>query len=129
MNLEMLKKDVYKRQGLEIQENATAKEAFDFLKQKYNISNNDEEAIKIMAVRYEITRTGYSNIKPVEIAKDISRESAVQIREQSNDLPGMTIATGSKVKYTSGNLASHILGQVGPITEEELKGQEDKRCV
>ncbi len=112
--------------GLEIPENATAQEAFDFLKQKYNISNNDEEAIKIMAVRYEITRTGYSNIKPVEIAKDISRESAVQIREQSNDLPGMTIATGSKVKYTSGNLASHILGQVGPITEEELKGQEDK---
>lgn len=112
--------------GLEIPENATAREAFDFLKQKYNISNNDEEAIKIMAVRYEITRTGYSNIKPVEIAKDISRESAVQIREQSNDLPGMTIATGSKVKYTSGNLASHILGQVGPITEEELKGQEDK---
>ena len=112
--------------GFEIPENATAQEAFDFLKQKYNISNNDEEAIKIMAVRYEITRTGYSNIKPVEIAKDISRESAVQIREQSNDLPGMTIATGSKVKYTSGNLASHILGQVGPITEEELKGQEDK---
>lgn len=111
--------------SLEINENATAQEAFDALKQKYNITNNDEEAIKIMAVRYEITRTGYSNIKPVEIAKDISRESAVQIREQSNDLPGMTISTGSKVKYTSGNLASHILGQVGPITEEELKGKED----
>lgn len=111
--------------NLEINENATAQEAFDILKQKYNITNNDEEAIKIMAVRYEITRTGYSNIKPVEIAKDISRESAVQIREQSNDLPGMTISTGSKAKYTSGNLASHILGQVGPITEEELKGRED----
>lgn len=38
----------------------------------------------------------------------------------------MTIATGSKVKYTSGNLASHILGQVGPISEEELKGKEDR---
>lgn len=112
--------------SLEIDENANAQEAFDSLKKKYNITNNDEEAIKIMAVRYEITRTGYSNIKPVEIAKDISRQSAIQIREQSNDLPGMTIATGSKVKYTSGNLASHILGQVGPISEEELKGKEDK---
>lgn len=113
--------------NLELNENATAQEAFEALKEKYNITNsNDEEAVKIMAVRYEITRTGYSNIKPVEIAKDISRESAVQIREQSNDLPGMTIATGSKVKYTSGNLASHILGQVGPITEEELKGKEEK---
>lgn len=112
--------------NLEIDENATAQEAFDTLKQKYNITNNDEEAIKIMAVRYEITRTGYSNIKPVEIAKDISRTSAVQIREQSNDLPGMTIATGSKVKYTSGNLASHILGQVGPITEAELEEKGDR---
>lgn len=114
------------KSSLEIDENANAQEAFDTLKKKYNITNNDEEAIKIMAVRYEITRTGYSNIKPVEIAKDISRQSAIQIREQSNDLPGMTIATGSKVKYTSGNLASHILGQVGPISEEEIKGQEDK---
>ena len=112
--------------SLEIDENANAQGAFDSLKKKYNITNNDEEAIKIMAVRYEITRTGYSNIKPVEIAKDISRQSAIQIREQSNDLPGMTIATGSKVKYTSGNLASHILGQVGPISEEELKGKEDR---
>lgn len=112
--------------SLEIDENANAQEAFDSLKKKYNITNNDEEAIKIMAVRFEITRTGYSNIKPVEIAKDISRQSAIQIREQSNDLPGMTIATGSKVKYTSGNLASHILGQVGPISEEELKGKEDR---
>lgn len=112
--------------SLEIDEKANAQEAFDSLKKKYNITNNDEEAIKIMAVRYEITRTGYSNIKPVEIAKDISRQSAIQIREQSNDLPGMTIATGSKVKYTSGNLASHILGQVGPISEEELKGKEDR---
>lgn len=114
------------KKNLEINENATAKETFEFLKEKYKITNNDEDAIKIMAVRYEITRTGYSNIKPVEIAKDISRTSAVQIREQSNDLPGMTIATGSKVKYTSGNLASHILGQVGPITENELKGREEQ---
>ena len=60
--------------SLEIDENANAQEAFDSLKKKYNITNNDEEAIKIMAVRYEITRTGYSNIKPVEIAKDISRQ-------------------------------------------------------
>ena len=35
-----------------------------------------------MAVMYEITSRGYSNIKPVEIAKDISRQSAIQIREQ-----------------------------------------------
>ena len=35
-----------------------------------------------MAVRYEITRTGYSNIKPVEIAKDISRQSAIQIKNK-----------------------------------------------
>ena len=80
-----------------------------------------------MAVRYEITRTGYSNIKPVEIAKDISRQSAIQIREQSNDLPGMTIATGSKSKIYIWKFSITFLGQVESISErEELKGKEDR---
>ena len=112
---------------MDIDENATAQEAFNYLKNEYEITNtNDEETIKIMAVRYEITRTGYSNIKPVQIAKNISRESAIQIKEQSNSLPGTTISTYPVVQYTSGNLASHILGTVGAITQEELEEYGDE---
>ncbi len=109
-----------------IDENATAEEAFAAMKEKYNITTEDPiEARKIMAIRYEISRNGYSNTKTVSIATNITRESEQQIREQNAEFPGITIVTEPMVSYTSGTLASHILGQLGRINEEELKGKED----
>ena len=68
-------------------ENYTAEQAFQALKQKYEITETDDAmARKIMAVRYEISRNGYSTTKSVTIAKDISNISAVQIREQNSML-------------------------------------------
>ena len=109
-----------------IDENATAEEAFAAMKEKYNITTEDPiEARKVMAIRYEISRNGYSNTKTVSIATNITRESEQQIREQNAEFPGITIVTEPMVSYTSGTLASHILGQLGRINEEELKGKED----
>lgn len=109
-----------------INENDTAEQAFYYLKNKYKIENDDiEQARKIMAVRYEITRNGYSATRSVKIASDISRKSAVKIREQNSNLAGMNIITEPIVKYTSGKLASHILGYVGAIDEEEYSTRED----
>ncbi len=110
----------------EIDENATAEQAFNTLKEKYEISEEDtKKARKIMAVRYEITRNGYSNTKSVIIARDISNTSAVQIREQNAKLAGMNVVSEPIVSYTSGNLASHVLGYVGAINEEEYEARKD----
>ena len=78
-----------------------------------------------MVVRYEISRNGYSSIRPVTIAKDVSRESAVKLGEQSIYFPGISATNEPMVSYPSGSLASHILGYVGNITETELDGRED----
>lgn len=110
----------------EIDENYTAEQAFYALKDEYKIQNeNVEQARKIMAVRYEIARNGYSATKSVKIASDISRNSAVKIREQNSSLAGMNIITEPIVKYTSGTLASHILGYVGAIDENEYSTRKD----
>ena len=107
-------------------ENLTAEQIFQKLKEKYKVSTNDNKiARKIIAIRYEISRNGYSNTKSVIIAKDISSKSAVQIREQNAKLAGMYVITEPIVSYTSGNLASHVLGYVGPISEEEYKTRSD----
>ena len=87
--------------------------------------DNILEAYKIMVVRYEISRNGYSSIRPVTIAKDVSRESAVKLGEQSIYFPGISATNEPMVSYPSGSLASHILGYVGNITETELDGRED----
>lgn len=109
-----------------IDENLTAEQTFNYLKEKYKIDEGDiKETRKIMAVRYEITRNGYSTTKSVKLASDISRESAVKIREQNSELSGISIITEPIVKYTSGALASHILGYVGAIDEEEYATRKD----
>ena len=109
-----------------IDENFSAEQVFNYYKEKYEVTESDSaKARKIIAVRYEITRNGYSSTKSVKIASSISRESAVKIREQSSSLPGMNVITEPIVKYTSKNLASHILGYVGAINEEEYKTRKD----
>ena len=114
----------HKKYGID--ENATAEECFYSLKKEYKIEQEDiSEAYKIMVVRYEIARNGYSSIRPVTIAKDVSRASAVKLGEQSIYFPGISATTEPLVSYPSGSLASHILGYVGNITQAELDGRED----
>lgn len=110
----------------DIKEDATPEQCFYELKEKYKIEqDNILEAYKIMVVRYEISRNGYSSIRPVTIAKDVSRESAVKLGEQSIYFPGISATNEPMVSYPSGSLASHILGYVGNITETELDGREE----
>ena len=114
------------KKAYSIDENFTAEQCFNYFKEKYEIEEDDvEDARKIIAVRYEITRNGYSTTRSVKIASDISRESAVKIREQNSELSGMNIITEPIVKYTSGALASHVLGYVGAIDENEYSTRKD----
>ena len=111
----------------EMDENLTAEQAFNYLKEKYEITESDvKTARKIMSVRYEISRNGYSTTKSVTIAKDISNTSAVQIREQNSMLSGMYVVTEPVVSYESGSLASHVLGYVGAISAEEYEEKKDR---
>lgn len=110
----------------EIDENASAEEAFNILKEKYEIQTNDvEDAHKIMIVRYEAEIGGFSNIKSVTISKNISRESANQIKEQSDKFPGASIETEPIIEYPYGTLASHLLGYVANINEQEYNANKD----
>lgn len=110
-----------------IDENATAEEAFNTLKTRYEIEENDpEKARKIMTIRYEISCNGYSNIKPITISKNISYLSANQIKEQSASFPGTAVVTTPIVTYPYGTLASHILGYVSSISSDEYNANKNK---
>lgn len=109
-----------------IAEEKTAEETFFILKEKYKITNeNIQESRKIMTLRYTIAKNGYSNTKPAELASNISNNSLAQLNEQNSEFPGVNINTKAIRSYTSANLASHILGYVGRITQDELKGKEE----
>ncbi len=109
-----------------IDEDATAEEAFNYFKDKYEITTeNLDDARKILAIRYEISYKGYSNTKYIDIASNISRESLLQIKERNSEFPGVEVTEKSTRIYPLGNTASHIIGQIGKIESSELEGNED----
>lgn len=109
------------KEKYDIDEEADEEEVFKFFKEKYNIENvTNEEARKIIAIRYEITVNGYSAIKPLTIANNISRDSALELMEQEEALAGINISLQAIRTYPQGSLASHIIGYIGRIAKEDL---------
>ena len=109
-----------------IPEEFNAEECFNFLKRKYEIqTDNYQDTRNVMQIRYLISSRGYSSTKTVEIAKNISRESMLEISEKNASFPGINIVNKPSISYNLGSTASHILGTVGKITESEIEGKEN----
>lgn len=109
-----------------IDEDATAEEAFNYFKNKYDItSDNVEDTRKILAIRYEISYKGYSSTKSIEIASNISRQSLEQIKERNAEFSGVEVVETPVRVYPLKTTASHILGRIGRIESSELEGNED----
>lgn len=115
------------KEKYKIDKNATAEEAFATFKKKYNIQNESiEDARKIMAIRYKITTEGYSSTKSILISSNISEQTLAELSERNNCFAGINIKTDSTRTYSSANLASHIIGYIGKINEEEYSQNKEK---
>lgn len=109
-----------------IDENANVEECFNFFSKRYKVSTeNVEDARRIITLRYAIEQNGYSNIKSVKLAENISNASFAKLNEMSSHFPGISTYSQPKVYYPYGTLASHILGYVGPINQDELAKNKD----
>lgn len=110
-----------------LKEDITAEEAFYKFKDKYKITNTDniEEIRKIISIRYEIAQKGYSSTKAVTIAKNIPREAVAEFSESSEKFSGINIVVQPVREYTSGTLASHILGYASQINSEEYETRKN----
>ena len=108
-----------------IEENFTAEEVLKKYKEKYEIQNdNIEEIRKIIAIRYGIEKEGYSSMSSYTISTDISTKSVAIFEEQNLSFPGIDIETSPVRTYLRGSLASHTIGYIGSINEEEYKNNE-----
>ena len=109
-----------------IDENASAEDAFYKFKEKYKIDNdNITEIRKIIAIRYAIVKEGYSSTKCLTIAKDIPREAVAEFTENGDEFPGINISVQPVRQYTEGTLASHILGYAYKISNDEYKEKKN----
>lgn len=86
----------------------------------------EKEKYDIMCIRYEIKINIFSLFDAVTIAKDISYNSMAIIEESNSELSGISIRTNSKRYYPYKTFASHLLGYVSSINEEEYKEHKDE---
>ena len=108
-----------------LNEKLTPEEIINIYKEKYEISDNNIENIrKIIAIRYGIEKEGYTSTRAYTIAKNVSNKSVATIEEKNLDFPGVAIKTTSKRNYLRGSLASHTIGYISGINEEELENNE-----
>ncbi len=122
------KKDIY---GInytdslsERREAMTGQELFDYMRsdQFFNLdtSISTEEAMKIMAVRYELYMKRYQKYVSVTVVSDVSDKMVAAIRENGADLPGVTIEQDYIREYNDSKYFAHITGYTGTISDDQL---------
>ena len=106
----------------------TARDAFDYLRNVvFEISDDytDEEAYKIMILRYATRQNGLSTIVPMTIAEDVSEETMEAIEANHLQFPGVYTDEAYVREYYYPELTSHIIGYVRAIDEEEYEELKD----
>ncbi len=109
----------------DLDENLTAEEALNKYIEKYELEKFElTDARKIISVRYGIDKNGYTSMRPYIISDNISEQSTLEFEEQSVSFPGINIENTPVRDYIYGNLASHVLGYTGRISEDEYNSSE-----
>ncbi len=65
--------------------------------------------------------TNIYSFKPILIKKNITRDELAVVETHLFNLPGLLVQPSSQRSYLFGNLASHVIGYLGEINENELK--------
>lgn len=115
------------KEKYKISKDKTAKEIVDFFAKKYNVENryNSAEIRKIVGARYELEIRGLGYGSPVTLASDVSMETVSVLKENSAYYSNINVVTSPFRNYVYGSLASHILGRVGVIYQEEYESLKE----
>lgn len=81
----------------------------------------EDEAYKIMILRYAISQNSYQKYVLTTVAQNVSEETVAVIKENADILPGVDISEESIRKYNDSKYFSHIIGYTGKISKEEYE--------
>ena len=109
-----------------LQKYATAQNCFDTMVEMYELENYDvNTALKIGAIRYELTTQYFSIENPVTIAENVKNETIAAIKEDKKTYLGADVRAVSYREYTDSTIAPHVLGTVRKINGEEYNELKD----
>ncbi len=113
---------------LEMNENTSAEDCFYKLVQRYKINGDytKTQLRDLVSVHYNMEITDYSNSNPYIFAEDISRDTVGAVSENTQGVSGVDVQTYMIRSASDPDLAPHIIGALGSITEEEYEDLSDK---
>ena len=124
------KKDVYATEDLSAKETAsTAQDVFLYMRDKlFELGDDydDQTALQILSIRFDIYMKRYAKYQSVTVVNKASDELIAAVRENSDVLPGVTIAQSYTRIYPESTYFSDVTGYIGSISEEELSEYEEK---
>ena len=80
-------------------------------------SQGEDIAVTMEEISDKLSDKSYMSYMPVMVAEDISASSAKEIQDKA--LPGIRVAVDHVREYPYDSTASHIIGYLGRISEEE----------
>lgn len=103
-----------------LQDYATPQNCYDAMVEMYGLEDYDMvTALKVGAIRYELTRLMFSIENPVTIANDVSNETVATIKEDKEKYLGADVKAVAFREYADTTIAPHLLGTVGKINDTE----------
>lgn len=112
---------------LNLDKNTSAQECFNILLKRYEISDDYTLLQKrnLVSVHYNMEITDYSNSNPYVFAKDINSSTVSAVSENTQGVGGIEVQTYLVREADDADLAPHILGALGSITEDEYQKLKD----
>lgn len=76
-------------------------------------------------IQQRLDQAGYESIESITVARGISPAQATALAEYIPELPGVRLEGEAVRNYPNGDLAAHVLGYTGEITDTELEEKAD----
>lgn len=78
-----------------------------------------EEIVQIITIRYALSLNSYQKYIATTVATDVSEETLAVVIENSDTLPGVSVAQDTIRRYNDSIYFSQIIGYTGRISQEE----------
>ena len=115
------------KKNLKMADYATAEHCMKALVETYRLAGyTAEEQRAIAGVRYEMSIRDFTTQNAYVFSSGVSQETMYKIMENNAEYPGVDVQATPVRQYVQGDVAAHLIGQVGPIYAEEYEELKEK---
>lgn len=116
------------KQNIKLNVDANEDNCIKAMAEKYGIDTEkyDRRMVRLIAgVRYEMVKKDFSSDNRFVFADDVSIDTVLKLKEKGFILQGVEISQEPVRVYLKGDIAPHVLGTIGAISENEYQATLD----